>query len=846
MIFNLVETNVIPDLLITQNGFYDPLNQGGVGYQRVLTANEVLYTNTLGKYHSKPIPSFTTSWAGKTVEYKSEVNSFVIDLLAVDRIRNFLANSNGVNGTENQKVSYGKKISGNFNGIELTTDLDENFYYLKLKTYTGGVLRITMDILKVPKIGDVITKYSQDLSSYLPDGADVDFYTEYIRISYQNAEFSSKQILSSSPFSYPDVISYERPEYLRTHPIVAEKSITANGVYLPSGDNVEFYGKLSVNVPDSGIVKDKTITQNGTYSPSSENADYFGNITVSVIPTSQEKTITQNGVYLPSSDNKDYYSKVTVNVVPQSAEKSVTQNGTYLPSADNVDYFSKITVNVTPSLQSKRVTPSDSSQTVTADAGYYGLSSVIVEAQQGGSVSQLSPPIYQIKGNFLEIQQKDVNALSHQLNVNGQETTFHGNIVDLKGFGEEDQNGKFFVKVKSIANSESAMLDSDYGEILEYTEIEDTDVECFTYGGKARLMSVDPATDVILPYAVLDLNNEYNKLVIINEGSFDLTEAESVDCRYVERIEDGVFMDFENLTTVILNNVEELGDSVFENSGITSIDISNVSVKGEKTFKNCTSLQSVKLPLNVSELKAEDFYGCTSLTNVVVPPNTFMLYGTDCFVGSGLTNIVIESTYATASLSIFNDTPLSRGEGYYFVPFGSMGTYLTDSTWATVSTYIKGFEDVQGGTYESVRSVNGTLKEITYYSSLADFKGSNTALNVKRRRCTLTSGRYYLDIGDTVRLRQFIMIVDPGVDEIYLSVNGGQETTYNVSGGSRITLTDVYCVDFRIKGASNTDYVMVYATDFGYEGTITTSTSDVFSGNLKKNTTVSIAGHVIS
>lgn len=65
--------------------------------------------------------------------------------------------------------------------------------------------------------------------------------------------------------------------------------------------------------------------------------------------------------------------------------KTVTANGTYSAQDDSADGYSSVTVNVpapTPSLQSKSVsyTPSETAQseTVSADSGYDGLSSVSV------------------------------------------------------------------------------------------------------------------------------------------------------------------------------------------------------------------------------------------------------------------------------------------------------------------------------------------------------------------------------------------------------------------------------------------------------------------------------------
>lgn len=123
----------------------------------------------------------------------------------------------------------------------------------------------------------------------------------------------------------------------------------------------------------------KTITSNGTYSPSADNLDGYSEVTVTVEGGSVlvSKNIVQNGTYDPTDDNADGYSGVTVNVPPSVlVSKNITANGDYIPSDDNADGYSSVSVAVPgPSLQSKTATANG---TVTPDSGYDGLSSVAV------------------------------------------------------------------------------------------------------------------------------------------------------------------------------------------------------------------------------------------------------------------------------------------------------------------------------------------------------------------------------------------------------------------------------------------------------------------------------------
>lgn len=68
-------------------------------------------------------------------------------------------------------------------------------------------------------------------------------------------------------------------------------------------------------------------------------------------------------------------------VYPETSEKTITTNGEYNASDDNTYGYSKVNVNVqppAPTLQSKESTPTTSTQIITYDEGYDGLSQVQV------------------------------------------------------------------------------------------------------------------------------------------------------------------------------------------------------------------------------------------------------------------------------------------------------------------------------------------------------------------------------------------------------------------------------------------------------------------------------------
>lgn len=169
------------------------------------------------------------------------------------------------------------------------------------------------------------------------------------------------------------------------------KSITENG----TGIDVSEYATVNVNVSGGGnITIIETEDEHG-----GTIVDINGNVVTLEL---QDKTVTPSTTTqeITADTNYDGLNTVTVNPIPSqyiipSGTKSITQNGTGIDVAE----YATVDVNVSgggsPTLQSKTVayTPTTSQQTdtVTADSGYDGLSSVSVTVNAVSSGTEGTP-----------------------------------------------------------------------------------------------------------------------------------------------------------------------------------------------------------------------------------------------------------------------------------------------------------------------------------------------------------------------------------------------------------------------------------------------------------------------
>ena len=157
------------------------------------------------------------------------------------------------------------------------------------------------------------------------------------------------------------------------------KKITANGTYSPSAG--KYFSSVEVAIAgDTPTYQSKTVSPSTSVQTVTADSGYdaLSDVTVNAIQTETKSVTPTTSTQKVTPTSGKYLTEVTISAI-QTETKSVTSNGTYKPTSGK--YFSSVTVNVpsnTFNTQTKTVTPTESTQTVSPDNGYNGLSSVTV------------------------------------------------------------------------------------------------------------------------------------------------------------------------------------------------------------------------------------------------------------------------------------------------------------------------------------------------------------------------------------------------------------------------------------------------------------------------------------
>lgn len=208
---------------------------------------------------------------------------------------------------------------------------------------------------------------------------------------------------------------------------IVEKGVKVNyvlqqGKYIAGGDIAP-------------VVAEKTITANGTYTAKADNLDGFSSVTVEVEPNLQEKSQVPNAnpIEVVPDEGYDGLSKVTVEAIPAeyiipNGTKTITVNG----EAD-IRAFATVDVNVEPKLQAKTQAPSTAAVVVKPDTGYDGLNQVTVSAIPADYIVPTGTKSITANGeaNIKEFEKVNVNV---QPKLQEKATTVNGPVVADSGY----------------------------------------------------------------------------------------------------------------------------------------------------------------------------------------------------------------------------------------------------------------------------------------------------------------------------------------------------------------------------------------------------------------------------
>lgn len=136
------------------------------------------------------------------------------------------------------------------------------------------------------------------------------------------------------------------------------------------------------------------------------------------------------------------------------------------------------------------------------------------------------------------------------------------------------------------------------------------------------------------------------------------------------------------------SDVKDLSDAfTFSgNTALTSIDelqyFTNISTIYGNTFKGCTNLESVVLPVGLQRIYYNAFQNCKKLTKVTIPEYVLSI-GASCFNGcSELKEVTVENpdpSTITLGINVFSNVPLA--ECTLYVPVGSKALYENADVW---------------------------------------------------------------------------------------------------------------------------------------------------------------------
>ena len=173
-----------------------------------------------------------------------------------------------------------------------------------------------------------------------------------------------------------------------------------------------------------------------------------------------------------------------------------------------------------------------------------------------------------------------------------------------------------------------------------------------------------------------DIPDELDSIIIINEEEYNIEMQRVID------IIEG--------TSFINDRITIVKSELFYNcTNLTTINLPKCTSIDYGAFRVCTSLTTINLP-KCTSIGEYAFYYCTNLTTVNLPKCTSI--GDGAFHScTNLTTIILSNNQIVSLMGFltFNNSGISRGSGYVYVPDNLVDSYKTATNWSNYANRIK-------------------------------------------------------------------------------------------------------------------------------------------------------------